>query len=223
MDAVPTMDELLAEHGVTGSAVDHLHRLVADWQLLADLSFADLILFVPTQPGRFVAVAQMRPTTGPTAYQDDVVGHEATSVDRPQLGVDPDPGGCQRVVAEEPAPQIGQPVLEPVDRQAGHPLGQGAVARVPMDRAAAPEGDPDAALGVEGHAVRLALRGIDGGQGLASAEGARGKVERVEVERVGLRSERGSVRHEEQTPGRRDGECETRHEREANASSAASP
>src|SRR4051794_31134760 len=85
MDAVPTMDELLAEHGVTGSAVDHLHRLVADWQLLADLSFADLILFVPTQPGRFVAVAQMRPTTGPTAYQDDVVGHEATSGDRPQL------------------------------------------------------------------------------------------------------------------------------------------
>jgi two-component system, sensor histidine kinase PdtaS len=81
------MDELLAEHGVAGPAVDHLHRLVADWQLLADLSFADLILFVPTEPGRFVAVAQMRPTTGPTAYQDDVVGHEATSTDRPQLAV----------------------------------------------------------------------------------------------------------------------------------------
>jgi two-component sensor histidine kinase len=81
------MDELLAEHAVVGADADHLHRLVADWQLLADLSFADLILFVPTEPGRFVAVAQMRPTTGPTAYQDDVVGHEATDTDRPQLAV----------------------------------------------------------------------------------------------------------------------------------------
>src|SRR3954447_15186615 len=83
----PTMDELLAQHAVAAADVDHLHRLVADWQLLADLSFADLILFVPTDPGRFVAVAQMRPTTGPTAYQDDVVGHEATGTDRPQLAV----------------------------------------------------------------------------------------------------------------------------------------
>src|SRR5436305_10490625 len=82
-----TMDELLAEHGVTGADADHLHRLVGDWQLLADLSFADLILFVPTAPDGFVAVAQMRPTTGPTAYQDDVVGTVATATDRPQLAV----------------------------------------------------------------------------------------------------------------------------------------
>src|SRR5437764_12837627 len=81
------MDELLAEHGVTGADADHLHRLVGDWQLLADLSFADLILFVPTAPDGFVAVAQMRPTTGPTAYQDDVVGTVATATDRPQLAV----------------------------------------------------------------------------------------------------------------------------------------
>ena len=45
---MPTMDELLAERDVHGLDVDHLHRLVADWQLLADLSFADLILFVPS-------------------------------------------------------------------------------------------------------------------------------------------------------------------------------
>ena len=82
---MPTMDELLARHGVAGAAVDHLHRLVADWQLMADLSFADLILFVPAQDGTFVAVAQIRPTTGPTAYQDDVVGLIAGSAERPQL------------------------------------------------------------------------------------------------------------------------------------------
>jgi two-component system, sensor histidine kinase PdtaS len=84
---MPTMDDLLHEHGVRGPAVDHLHRLVGDWQLLADLSFADLILFVPSALDRFVAVAQMRPTTGPTAYQDDVVGMTATAADRPQLAV----------------------------------------------------------------------------------------------------------------------------------------
>jgi len=81
------MDELLRAHGVVGFDADHLHRLVADWQLLADLSFADLILFVPMPGQRFVAVAQMRPTTGPTAYQDDVVGLIATARERPQLAV----------------------------------------------------------------------------------------------------------------------------------------
>jgi two-component system, sensor histidine kinase PdtaS len=84
---MPTMDELLHEHGVRGADVDHLHRLVGDWQLLADLSFADLLLFVPSAFDRFVVVAQMRPTTGPTAYQEDVVGMIATGVDRPQLAV----------------------------------------------------------------------------------------------------------------------------------------
>jgi two-component system, sensor histidine kinase PdtaS len=81
------MDELLAAHGVAGAEADHLHRIVADWQLLADLSFADLILFVPSASDRFVAVAQMRPTTGPTAYHDDVVGMSATASERPQLAV----------------------------------------------------------------------------------------------------------------------------------------
>src|SRR5579862_3573851 len=81
------MDELLAQHGVLGSDADHVHRLVGDWQLLADLSFADLLLFVPTgtTQDEFVSVAQMRPTTGPTAYQDDLVGMVATAADRPQL------------------------------------------------------------------------------------------------------------------------------------------
>jgi len=81
------MDELLAAHGVGGAAADHLHQLVADWQLLADLSFADLILFIPSGHDQFVAVAQMRPTTGPTAYQDDVVGTVASAGERPQLAV----------------------------------------------------------------------------------------------------------------------------------------
>ncbi|HVV75243.1 MAG TPA: histidine kinase N-terminal domain-containing protein [Mycobacteriales bacterium] len=89
------MDELLAARGFTdagapraGGVTEALHRLVADWQLLADLSFADLLLLVPDgSPEQFVVIAQIRPTTGPTAYQDDLVGAVLTAADRPQLGV----------------------------------------------------------------------------------------------------------------------------------------
>ena len=38
-----TLGDLLAEHTILpGNAVDHLHAVVGEWQLLADLSFADL-------------------------------------------------------------------------------------------------------------------------------------------------------------------------------------
>ena len=48
---------------------------MADWQIIADLSFADLVLWLPDREGEgFWAAAQMRPTTGPTAYVDDIVG-----------------------------------------------------------------------------------------------------------------------------------------------------
>ena len=40
-----TLVELLADNtGLSGPAVDHLQLLVADWQLLADLAFSDLLL-----------------------------------------------------------------------------------------------------------------------------------------------------------------------------------
>ena len=53
--------------------VAHLQRLVAEWGLLADLSFADLLLFL-RDGDHFVTVAQMRPATGQTIYVDDMVG-----------------------------------------------------------------------------------------------------------------------------------------------------
>jgi two-component system, sensor histidine kinase PdtaS len=53
-----------------------LNGLVDEWSLLADLAFADLILWVPDAPDMFHAVAQVRPNTGPTALEDDVVGAE---------------------------------------------------------------------------------------------------------------------------------------------------
>jgi two-component sensor histidine kinase len=83
------MTELLRERTCVDEAdLELLHRLVGEWQLLADLSFADLLLWVPvagTAGATFLAVAQLRPTTGPTAYQEDRVGELAGSAARPQL------------------------------------------------------------------------------------------------------------------------------------------
>ena len=67
-----------------------LHLLLAEWQLIADLSFADLLLYAPmrTDLGEapdFLAVAQMRPTTGPTSFQDDVVGRVVHAGRRPLI------------------------------------------------------------------------------------------------------------------------------------------
>ena len=64
------LDNLLG--GRTTVTINQSHRLrelVADWQLLSDLSFADLILWVPIRkdiklwPTGHIAVAHIRPTT----------------------------------------------------------------------------------------------------------------------------------------------------------------
>jgi two-component system, sensor histidine kinase PdtaS len=103
------------------SRMEALHRLVGDWQLLADLSFADLVLFVPDHDAqRFVVVAQMRPTTGPTSYQDDLVGTVVSAADRPQLAVALNEGRICRET--DPVWVAGAPVREealPV-RASGH-------------------------------------------------------------------------------------------------------
>ncbi|MEU2036409.1 sensor histidine kinase [Nocardia amamiensis] len=85
-----TLSELLAEHtDLPGVAVDHLQRVVGDWQLLADLSFADLLLWVGAGPvtegADIVCVAQCRPTTAPTVHQEDLVGTVALRADHPQV------------------------------------------------------------------------------------------------------------------------------------------
>ncbi|MFZ0834248.1 MAG: sensor histidine kinase [Mycobacterium sp.] len=70
-----TLGELLAEHTVLpGDAVDHLHAVVGEWQLLADLSFADYLMWVRRDDGALVCVAQCRPTTAPTVLLTDAVG-----------------------------------------------------------------------------------------------------------------------------------------------------
>jgi two-component sensor histidine kinase len=74
---VSTLADLVrARTGLDEGDVDWLHRLVAEWQLVADLSFADLLLRVRTTDGCWLTVAHMRPTTGPTTWPDDLVGTE---------------------------------------------------------------------------------------------------------------------------------------------------
>src|ERR1700712_1989594 len=75
-------ETLAARTSLTDAQVDHIARLVGEWQLLSDLAFADLLLWVPVavpaaEAGSvpaFLCVAQCRPTTGPTAYPHDQVG-----------------------------------------------------------------------------------------------------------------------------------------------------
>jgi two-component sensor histidine kinase len=72
--------------GLGDDELDHLHRLVASWQVLADLSFSDLLLLAPVSgesARRFLVLAQVRPTTGQTSYPDDLVGRVVDEGDRP--------------------------------------------------------------------------------------------------------------------------------------------
>ncbi|NCT92289.1 PAS domain-containing protein [Cellulomonas sp. APG4] len=81
-----TLSDLVQRHADLGAAdIEWLHLLVGDWQLISDLAFADLVLWLPTRDESWVAVAQARPSTGATVHYDDVVGSTAPEGQRPQL------------------------------------------------------------------------------------------------------------------------------------------
>ncbi|MEZ0581183.1 histidine kinase N-terminal domain-containing protein [Nocardioides sp. MH1] len=73
---MPSLSSIARRHTDLGDEdIEWLQRIVADWQIVADLSFADLVLWLPDrQRTGYWAGDQMRPTTGPTAYVDDIVG-----------------------------------------------------------------------------------------------------------------------------------------------------
>ncbi|GGC66505.1 histidine kinase N-terminal domain-containing protein [Hoyosella rhizosphaerae] len=93
-----TLSALLAEHtDLPGEAVNHLQRLVGEWQLIADLAFSDFLMWVATGDldeddgsedlagARAVCVAQCRPTTSPTVYSQDLVNSAVDWDDHPEL------------------------------------------------------------------------------------------------------------------------------------------
>jgi two-component sensor histidine kinase len=112
-----TLSELLARHTrLPAAAVAHLQRVVAEWQLLADLAFADLLLWVPLSGAdhvdEFLCVAHVRPTTGPTVHPEDVVGTRATDPERLRLSQALRHGSILR--EEQPSWLLGVPVRREV-------------------------------------------------------------------------------------------------------------
>lgn len=106
-----TLSELLAEHtDLPGVAVDRLQRVVGDWQLLADLSFADLVLWVlagSPAAAELVCVAQVRPTTAATVHHDDRVGTRAAPPEAARLREALATGRIVETAPEEPG-EAGQ-------------------------------------------------------------------------------------------------------------------
>jgi len=70
-----TLSDLVQAQGRSSEAdIEWLHLLVGDWQLLADLAFADIVLWVPNAENSFVAVAHARPSSSATLFYRDFVG-----------------------------------------------------------------------------------------------------------------------------------------------------
>lgn len=92
-----TLGDLLAEHTVLpGNAVDHLHAVVGEWQLLADLSFADYLMWVRSDDEVLVCVAQVRPNTASTVLLADAVGTARSAAEMPVVRAAFDSGAIGR-------------------------------------------------------------------------------------------------------------------------------
>lgn len=61
--------------------VEWLHQLIRDWQVIADLSFADLMLCIPARD-TFIVAAHARPATAGTLIEHDVVAEKVDGEDR---------------------------------------------------------------------------------------------------------------------------------------------
>lgn len=101
------LEKLLgARTSITIDQANRIRALIADWQLLADLSFADLILWVPIRkdvsmwPTGHIAVAHIRPTTTSTVFINDVIGDEVLWGAKP--GIDEALSGDEIVKSNDP-------------------------------------------------------------------------------------------------------------------------
>jgi two-component sensor histidine kinase len=73
--AMTSMADLSRQHSsLDQDDIDHLHRLGAEWAFLADLCFADLLLYVRSTDAKWVVVDQVRPATNQTMYVTDYIG-----------------------------------------------------------------------------------------------------------------------------------------------------
>jgi two-component sensor histidine kinase len=87
-----SIDEMiLSKTALTDEDRARLMELLAEWQLLSDLSFADLILWIPKRkdyqswPDGYIAMAHIRPTTAATVFAHDVIGDVITWGSNPRI------------------------------------------------------------------------------------------------------------------------------------------
>lgn len=70
-----TLSELIAKHGEPSKAnIEWLTLLLSEWQLVADLLFADLVLWIPSKQGEFIAAGHARPSSAATVFFRDITG-----------------------------------------------------------------------------------------------------------------------------------------------------
>ncbi|WP_040155815.1 sensor histidine kinase [Mobilicoccus massiliensis] len=74
---MPSLSSSLERVGMAPADAEWLHLLVGDWQMISDLSFADLVMWVRENPSTWTCVTHVRPNTGPLVFYDDMVGMHA--------------------------------------------------------------------------------------------------------------------------------------------------
>jgi len=111
-----TLSELISENSnLKANEVEHLSELVVEWRLLADLSFADLLLWLPIRrdekswPEGHLAIAQIRPTTAATVFTEDLVGTSINWGQRPLVDQALSDG---EIVRDAKPEQVGQIVIK---------------------------------------------------------------------------------------------------------------
>ena len=111
-----TLSELISENSnLKANEVELLSELVAEWRLLADLSFADLLLWLPIRrdekswPEGHLAIAQIRPTTAATVFAEDLVGTSINWGQRPLVDQALSEG---EIVRDAKPEQVGQIVIK---------------------------------------------------------------------------------------------------------------
>ena len=105
---VSTLSDLVLAQGRSSQAdVDWLHMLVGDLQLLADLAFADIVLWVPSGDDDFVAVAHSRPSSAATLFYRDFVGQAIRSEWKGLVAQAVSTGDIVDASAPDPSPPAG--------------------------------------------------------------------------------------------------------------------
>jgi len=107
----PSLEELAAKYTrLNPDGLSHIQHLVATWGLLADLSFADLVLFCPcvSDPKCYVVLGLARPNTTHTLFEVDPTGQIVGEAVVPYVARCWRSG--ERVTTETFRPEIGERV-----------------------------------------------------------------------------------------------------------------